>query len=156
EIASPKLADEGFSILSGVAIDALAARATERCKSRSALRWFEPVARTPGFFRALASTLVEIRINDIDLERLAAGGPAGGDLAELAREFETALNETRVADLSSIYQTASSAPSRYRDMPLLLMDLMPVSLLEQRFVESLVNGNVSVLATAHQRNDRAL
>src|SRR5262249_30703059 len=47
EVASPQLAAKGFSILSGVATEALAACATARCRARKALQWFDPVARTP-------------------------------------------------------------------------------------------------------------
>src|SRR5262249_2067340 len=65
EIASPRLAANGLSIVSGVAMDAMAARATERCRALNVLSWFGPVARTPGFFRALASTISELRTNDI-------------------------------------------------------------------------------------------
>src|ERR1041385_5621578 len=41
EIARPRLAADGFSILSGVAVDALAASATARCRKQSPLGWFE-------------------------------------------------------------------------------------------------------------------
>src|SRR5262249_44373143 len=141
EIASPRLATDGYSILSGVAVEALAARATERCRTRGVLRWFDPVARTPGFFRALASTVSELRANSVELQQLADSGPAGADLAELVREYESALNETRVADLALIYRTASGESSRYRDLPLVLLDAAPVSALERRFIASLVEGN---------------
>src|SRR5262249_47001637 len=110
EIASPRLATDGFSILSGVAVEALAARATERCRARGVLRWFDPVARTPGFFRALAATISELRSNSIDLQQLTGSGAAGADLAELVREYASALNETRVADLALIYRTSSGEP----------------------------------------------
>src|SRR5262245_31793652 len=46
EIASPRLALSGKSILGGVAVDALAARAVQECRADSSLRWFEPVAAT--------------------------------------------------------------------------------------------------------------
>src|SRR2546427_602264 len=81
DIASERLALSGKSVLAGVAVDALAARAVQDCRTGSGLKWFEPVATTPGFFRALASTLTEIRLNNIDLTILAASGPAGADLA---------------------------------------------------------------------------
>src|SRR6187549_31915 len=60
EIASARLANAGKSVLAGIAVDALAARAVQDCRSTSSLSWFEPVASTPGFFRALASTLTEL------------------------------------------------------------------------------------------------
>src|SRR5262252_8005216 len=40
EIASPILAASGKSVLEGVAVDALAARAVQECRTNAALRWF--------------------------------------------------------------------------------------------------------------------
>jgi hypothetical protein len=156
EIANPRLATTGTTIISGVAHEAMAARATERCRARAALRWFDPVARTPGFFRALAATISEIRANDIDPQRLGDSGPAGSDLAELIREYDAALKENRMADLAAIYGIAAGEFSRYRKMPLVLMDIHPASLLERRFIASLSESSPAAVATLHQRDQRAI
>src|ERR1051326_5161885 len=66
EAATKRLVNENKTILAGVAVDALAARAVYECRKRGDLNWFEPVARTSGFFRALASTLSELRHNAIE------------------------------------------------------------------------------------------
>src|SRR5262249_62031781 len=84
EIASPRLALSGKSVLDGIAVDDLAARAVQECRGRSGLQWFEPVATAPGFSHALASTLTELRLNNVDVEVLRRVGPAGIDLALLA------------------------------------------------------------------------
>src|SRR5262245_22240866 len=60
ELASSQLALSGKSVLAGVAVEALAARAVQECQGKTALHWFEPVATTTGFFRALASTLTDL------------------------------------------------------------------------------------------------
>src|SRR5438067_1946145 len=39
-------------------------RAVHSCRKGNQLQWFEPVANTPGFFRALASTLTELRLKN--------------------------------------------------------------------------------------------
>ncbi len=156
EIAGAHMAADGLSVLSGVAVDALAARATESCRSRGVLHWFEPIATTPGYFRALASTIADLRMNDVDLEKLAASGRAGADLAELVRAFEAALHEARLADLPVIYQLASGERSRYRGMPLLLMDVIPKSVVERRFIKSLLHDPPVILATVHSRNEPAI
>src|SRR5262245_49683656 len=44
ELASPRLALSAKSVLAGVAVDALAARAVQDCRTNAALCWFEPVA----------------------------------------------------------------------------------------------------------------
>src|SRR5580698_182714 len=61
EIATEQLAHTGTSILSGIAIEALAARTAHNCHVRGDLAWFEPVAATTGFSRCLASTIQELR-----------------------------------------------------------------------------------------------
>ncbi len=152
EIAGARLVSDGFSILSGVAVDALAARATEGSRAQSTLRWFEPVATTAGFFRALASTITELRMNDVDSTALAASGLAGSDLARLLREFQTALDDARITDLAAIYRTAARELSRYREMPLLLADISPQYALERFFVEALVSNSPDVMAVSHPKS----
>jgi ATP-dependent helicase/nuclease subunit B len=152
EIAGGRLVLDGYSILSGVAVEALAARATSLARSSPGLGWFEPVASTPGFFRALASTLLELRMNDVDRGLLAAAGPAGADLSLLLHEFQNALMESRVADLALIYRSAAREACRYRTMPMLLVDIAPQSVLERRFINSLIEGAADVTAVGHRRS----
>src|SRR5262245_23855600 len=93
EIASPRLAASGKSVLAGVAVDALAARAVEESRAKSGLRWFEPVADAPGFFRALASTLTELRLDAVDVDALRRTQPAGFDLAQLLSAYDQYLTD---------------------------------------------------------------
>jgi ATP-dependent helicase/nuclease subunit B len=160
DIASPALALGGRSPLGGVAVDALAARAVQDCLAASSLHWFEPVCTTPGFFHALAATLSEIRLNDIDLERLASAGPAGRDLSALAAAYERYLADAGLADSAEIYRTAAeaaqSAEYRFKAAPLLLLDLSPRSVLEQRFVRALAMQSGSLLAVLNSRDEAVI
>src|SRR5215472_7930661 len=81
EAATERLVDAGKTVLAGVAVDALAARAVYECRRQEKLDWFNAVARTPGFFRALALTLSELRLNQIGPEQLEDSKPSGSDLA---------------------------------------------------------------------------
>ena len=56
EAAQKKLTEAKKTLLAGVAVDALAARAVHTCRKAGQLHWFGPMANTVGFFRALAST----------------------------------------------------------------------------------------------------
>ena len=56
--------------LSGLGGEALAARAAFECRKRGELRYFHPVADTPGFPRALAAVLGELRLEGVAAERL--------------------------------------------------------------------------------------
>jgi ATP-dependent helicase/nuclease subunit B len=153
DIASPRLASQGLSILGGVAVDALAARATDRCRTQSALTWFDPVARTPGFFRALAATITELRMNDVDRTALADSGPAGADLAHLLREFELALAEAQIADLALIFRTATEEASRYDGLPLLVMDVETTCRLDRLFLDRLTARSPAVCEIHSGRDD---
>ena len=143
-LAAEQLAATGRSFLTGVAMDALAARVVHACRMAGELTWFDPVATTPGFFRALASTISELRLNDIDPAALRTSGPSGRDLASLLEHFDRNLKESEVADLASAYKIAIAAIAepgfRFRGRPLLLLDVVPITLLEEQFVRAL-SGN---------------
>src|SRR5262249_7859528 len=70
EAAASRLVEAGKTILAGVAVDALSARAVYECRKNATLEWFENVARTPGFFTALAETISELRLNGIESRQL--------------------------------------------------------------------------------------
>jgi len=160
EIASERLALSGKSVLSGIAVDALAARAVQDCRTSSGLSWFEPVATTPGFFRALASTLREIRLNNIDIAILAGSGPAGSDLALLVAAYERYLTEAGLADSAEIYRTAATVVRdgrhRFSGFPLLLLDVAPRSEVERAFIQTLAGAATSVLAVIGSRDEPVL
>jgi ATP-dependent helicase/nuclease subunit B len=159
-LAAERLAQTGTSILSGVAMDALAARAVEECRAAGQLTWFDPVATTPGFFRALASTISELRLNNIDPESIRGVGPSGPDLAHLLDQFDRSLKDSDVADLATAYRTVitviAEAEFRFRGRPLLLLDIVPTSYLEQEMIRALGQAATAVLATAHERDQSSI
>jgi RecB family exonuclease len=159
-LAAERLAQAGKSILAGVAMDALAARSVHACRTAGQLSWFEPVAATPGFFRALASTISELRLNDIDPGTVRTAGPSGQDLANLLDHFDRNLQEGEVADLAAAYKTSTAVIGepdfRFRGRPLLLLDIVPASFLEQELIRALGQAASAVLATAHQRDQSSV
>src|ERR1700723_657737 len=64
-LAAEELADAGLAPADGLAAEAVAARAVFRLTPSGALAHFDPVLKLPGFSRALARTLIELRWNDI-------------------------------------------------------------------------------------------
>src|SRR5499426_781292 len=160
EIASPRLALSGKSVLEGIAVDALAARAVQECRGRSDLQWFEPVATAPGFSHALASTLTELRLNSIDADLLRRVRPAGADLALLASSYEHYLSGAGLADSAEIYRTAAlvvnDGQHRFQGFPLLLLDVSPRSEAQRGFVTSLANRTGEVLAVCSPRDERSV
>src|ERR1051325_5740173 len=139
QAATSRLVDQNKTILAGVAVDALAARAVYECRKRGELEWFESVARTSGFFRALASTLSELRLNAIEPDQLKQSGASGNDLANLLAEYSRNLAAAGLADAASIYETAIIATNSdefsLSKLPILLFDVAPASYLEQKFSE---------------------
>lgn len=160
EIASPRLADSGKAVLAGVAVDALAARAVQESRNNAPLAWFEPVANTPGFFRALAATLSELRMAGVDNDALRKSGLAGADLALLMADFDRYLADSGLADSSVIYQTAAAAVAagdyRYKSFPIVFLDVPVRTTAERRFIERLVAGAGPVLAAVHARDERSI
>jgi len=160
EMASPRLADSGKAVLAGVAVDALAARAVQESRSKAPLTWFEPVANTPGFFRALAATLSELRMAGVDIDALRKSGPAGTDLALLMADFDRYLADSGLADPSVIYQTAADAAARadyrYKAFPIVFLDVPVRTAAERRFIERLVAGAGHIFAAVHARDEKSV
>src|SRR5215471_12073099 len=151
EAATERLVDAGKTMLAGVAVDALAARAVYECRRQEKLDWFEAVARTPGFFRALASTLSELRLNNISPEQLANSVPSGSDLSHLLIEYGKTLDASGLADAASIYEAATAAVGAGaffgKRFPILWLDVAPISHFEREFIRSLANQSGNILAT---------
>jgi ATP-dependent helicase/nuclease subunit B len=160
DLATEPLAESGKSFIAGVALEAMAARAIHACRTEGTLNWFDSVPTTPGFFRALASTIAELRLNDINIEALGGTGPAGMDLAGILKQFAKSLGEANVADLAMAYREATAVVAgnsfRYRGCPLVLLDLVPTTFLEQGMIRALGAAASSVFATAHSRDVASL
>src|SRR5262249_50016820 len=124
------------------------------------LAWFDPVANTPGFFRALAATINELRLNAIDPDSIRSAGPSGQDLANLLQNFDRNLKDAAVADLAAAYKVATTVIGevdfRFRGQPLLLLDIVPTSYLEQEIIRALAQAASAVLATANQRDQSSI
>ena len=160
EAAAPRLVEAGKTILAGVAVDALAARAVYECRKNAKLEWFESVARTPGFFTALAATISELRLNGIESRQLTNSGASGKDLANLLTAYITNLDGSGVADSAAIYRTATAAiragEFRMGKLPILFLDISPTHFLEQEFIRALISQTTNGMATIHARDEDAI
>src|SRR5215510_12198876 len=113
-IAAPELARLGVAPTSMLGTEALAARITFEALGTDALGYFGPVARFPGFARALASTLTELRLGRVlpeKLEPLGQAYPAAGDVGLLLDRFEGAMRTGALADRAALYELAAKAMS---------------------------------------------
>jgi hypothetical protein len=89
-LASPVLARARVAPASPLSLEAVAARAS--FEQADDLRYFEPVARMPGFPRSVARTLGELALAGVETGRLAALGDSGADLADLERGLRAETN----------------------------------------------------------------
>jgi CRISPR/Cas system-associated exonuclease Cas4 (RecB family) len=152
-LAIPELAIAGRAPASQLSLTALAARATHLALREGRLPYLARVAARPGFATALVRTLGELRMNRIEPEALSVLGPAGRDLAELARATERELDALAVADRAHVFAAASAAASAADapppvGLPMLLLDLELASALEADLVAALARRAGAVLATA--------
>ena len=152
-LAAPSLAAEGYSLSTYVGAEAVAARAAFEAQQETALSYFEPVARTPGFARALARTLQELRLAHVRPDALAALPLGGADLAVLLRYFEQYFDSAAARDRATLFRVATgvvgSGGAAGIDLaaPLLLLDVALDSRTEFEFVRALVTASATVLIT---------
>jgi CRISPR/Cas system-associated exonuclease Cas4 (RecB family) len=143
-IAAPILAADGVAPSSPLGREAVAARAAFDARTDGALRYFAPVASTPGFSRALARTLGELRLAGIGAEPLRALPLGGADLAELLERFEDQFRAASATDRAALFASATraleTAPDMYARAALVLLDVAPDSPAEFAFVRALVGS----------------
>ena len=101
------LAEEGKTPSSGLGAEAVAARAVFAATRETALRYFGPVAGLPGFPRALARTLQELRLAGITADAVRDANPARADLADLLIRFDESFADVAAADRAELLHTAA-------------------------------------------------
>src|SRR5262245_31731387 len=102
-VAASRLAGEGIAPTTALGVEAVASRVAFDAAEDAALDYFGAVARTPGFPRALARTLTDVRLADMPAATLAAAGRAGHDLAELVTRAEAELTDAATADRTVLF-----------------------------------------------------
>lgn len=152
-LAAPALAADGYALSTHLGSEAVAARAAFDAHQDGALAYFDPVARTPGFARALARTLQELRLARVHPSALA-GLPLGGpDLAALLGRFERFFASATARDRATLFTVATAvveaggAPGFDLTAPLLLLDVPLDTRVEFEFARALIRASRDVLVT---------
>src|SRR5438094_515385 len=159
--AAAEMARLGVAPATTLGAEAVAARVSFQAQREQVLAYFAPVSRFPGFSRALAATLGELRLGGVApgaLEKL--GGPAR-DVAELARRFEAQLEGAKVADRAALLAIATRAAAEgtldlMRRMPMVLLDVPIAGPAERAFVDALTAISPAVLVTVPAGDDATL
>jgi ATP-dependent helicase/nuclease subunit B len=144
--AAPALALDGKKPANRLATEALAARVVHVIGKQAKWEYFGPVAATPGFTRALASTLIELRMNSVTPQALAVSAPPARDLATCLEMYIDQIGRSDLADIADIYRCAAAASHRYLALPLLLYDVPLNTVLARNLASALVAKSPDVLA----------
>jgi CRISPR/Cas system-associated exonuclease Cas4 (RecB family) len=159
DLARPAMANLDLAPLSGLGIEALAARVAYAAREHGELAYFGEVARLPGFARALARTLGELRLTGVSPDALAGGGAAGADLACLLRRYLDELDTRGLADLARTFDLANEAlesgATRWSGLPLILLDPPLPSAAHQEFAERLAASSPAALRVSLGESDAA-
>ncbi len=151
-LAAEELAHADLAPADGLAAEAVAARAVFRLLPSGALAHFEPVLNRPGFSRALARTLIELRWNDVAADELRALGAAGEAIAATLAQFDAELADAGLIDRAGMLKVATRAvlasrPPRFVGLPVVLLDPSVDSALDRDFIAALAARSPSILAT---------
>ena len=158
-LASPKMSERGLVPVSWLGQEALAARAVHHARKQEAMHYFEPVADTPGFVRALAATLSELRLDGVNHTALRDAGAPGKDLSALLTHYSNELELQSLADHATVLEFAGEAamvPHRYLGIPLLLLDLPVRHQLEQRLLAAVAKTSTLILAVSLGSDEESL
>jgi hypothetical protein len=148
-VAATRLAGAGVAPSTALGVEAVASRVAFDAVEGGTLDYFGEVARTPGFPRALARTLTDVRLGGVPAAALGGAGRAGHDLAELVRQAEAELTGRSDSDRAALLATAAAgvADESFLRAPLLLLDLSIESAAEAAFVAALTSVAGEVCAT---------
>jgi CRISPR/Cas system-associated exonuclease Cas4 (RecB family) len=143
------LAADGITSSTRLGAEAVATRAAFDATRATALRYFAPVAGTPGFPRALAATLQELRLGGLTGGVLASLPLAGPDIAVLLERFDACFADAALVDLAGLFRVAAQAVKEQGSSAdvIVLLDVPLEHAVEREFVGALIGAAAIVLAT---------
>jgi CRISPR/Cas system-associated exonuclease Cas4 (RecB family) len=152
-----ELAAEGATPSTRLGAEAVAARAVFDATQHGRLEYLAPVAGTPGFARALARTLEELRLAGLGVDTLTRLPRAGGDLAQLLDRFESSFSAAGTADRAVLLRTAARILGETSKADaVVLLDLPLEHDADRELVAALLGGAATALATVPHGDTTAL
>jgi ATP-dependent helicase/nuclease subunit B len=148
-VAARELAQRGMVPLTRIGTDAITTRLIHHLTVERRLGRYVSVSATPGFARAIASVVAELRSAGVRSDEIE---PVVPDLAPIVREYERELAEGGFIDWSGTLELATSAiaqTDRHRlvGLPTLLLDVAVRTEAEFRFLSAFVSAAQETLAT---------
>jgi ATP-dependent helicase/nuclease subunit B len=143
------MAEMGLAPLSSLGREAVAARIAQKAQENGDLSYFHPVAALPGFARALARTIVELRLAGVAPAELVSAGAPAADLARLLERYQAELEERSLVDLPGLLalatETAKKGGHPWVGLPLARLDAVLESRAHREFFRSLAARAPEVL-----------
>ena len=160
-MAQRALIESGTAPASSLTFTAVVARAVHSLQAAGKLSYFKPVASRPGFPAAVARTLEELRMNQVDAGVIAQLDRGGKDLAAIADLVAQELKKAKLSDRAALFtagthSVGSSENAQYVGLPLLLLDVAIRSRLENHFIHELASRSPGVLATVPHGDERTV
>ena len=121
------LAAEGVASSTWLGTEAVAARVAFDARRQQSLAYFDPVSNTPGFPRALARTLQELRLAGVEGRQLTRLPLAGPDLADLLDRVESSFVAASSADRAMLFALPHAPPHGHRSPMLWCFWISPTS-----------------------------
>jgi len=152
-LAAPVLAERKSAPLSRLGAEAIVARVVHRLKAHGGLGRYQLVGETPGFVRAIAAVIAELRLARLTRNAISELAP---DLMRLTEAYEGALAEAALTDWPGVLHLAAEAASghagahrthRLIKLPMLLLDVPVTSEAELAFLDALAAAAPDALAT---------
>ena len=150
-LAAPTMAARGIVPAGRLGVEAIVCRAVHALSPGGALGRYACIAKAPGFPRAIANVLTEIRLAAVGPEVLGKVAP---DLLLLLRAYEAELAEGKFTDwpgmLTIATETAadcSTTTRRLMQLPMLLLDVPIASKAELDLLATLRSSASEILAT---------
>jgi ATP-dependent helicase/nuclease subunit B len=150
-IAAPVLATRQLTPLSPIGTEAIVTRIVYRLNEQGRLGRYHTLAAAPGFPRAAAGVIRELRLARLLPDSLGGTVP---DLLPLIATYETELNEAGLTDWPGVLALAVEAASvaaasqhRLVGLPMLLLDVPIASEAELAFISALAAPASELLVT---------
>ena len=109
--------------ISRLGAEAIVARVVHRLKAEAGLGRYQPVGDTPGFARAIAAVIAELRLASLTSRAISKVAP---DLMRLIEAYEAGLAEAELTDWPGVLNLATETASghagahRLMNLPMLL------------------------------------
>ena len=146
-LAAPVLAARGIAPATRVGSEAVAARAIFDARQQGHLGYFNDVALTPGFPRALARTLHDLAMAGVSSTALRVLPLGGSDIARLLEGFEEQFAAASATGRASLFDAARDGSAAVEGLPLLLLDVALESSTEFALAERLLRNAPEALIT---------